>query len=115
MAKSRMQGLRDRWTRYLAGELPWGKFTPQDMELALDGEKSWRERFWKKHQLWLEAEGLDRPLDDLLEVGRLREQIEQLQLQVRLMEESSPGREVINAIARTRWFKRSLDGARNDP
>jgi hypothetical protein len=49
MGKSRIQLLREKWGRYLAGDIPWGRFTPQALEVALQAEKHWRERFWSKH------------------------------------------------------------------
>jgi hypothetical protein len=108
MGKSRIQQLREKWTGHLAGQIPWGKFTPRDMELALEAERSWRERFWNKHSDWLEATGLDKPLDEQIEAIKLREEVDELRSRLRAMEESSPGRELIGAITRTRWFKRQL-------
>jgi hypothetical protein len=72
------------------------------MELALTAETSWRERFWNKHGQWLEATGLDRPLDEWVEVGRLEQEVEELRRRLATMEEYSPGRELIGAISRTR-------------
>jgi hypothetical protein len=82
------------------------------MELALAAEKQWRERFWNKHGQWLEATGLDRPLDELAQVGRLEQEIEELRRRLAMLEEYSPGRELIGAISRTRWFKRQLERTR---
>lgn len=109
MGKSRIQQLREKWAGHLAGQVPWGKFTPRDLELALEAEQSWRGRFWNKHGQWLEATGLDKPLDEEIEAIKLREEVEELRNRLRAMEESSPGRELIGAIMRTRWFKRQLE------
>jgi hypothetical protein len=100
--------LRDKWAAYTAGEVPWAKFTARDMELALAAEKHWRERFWNKHGQWLEATGLDRPLDEFLRADRLEQEVEELRRRLAMMEEYSPGRELIGAIIRTRWFKRHV-------
>ena len=38
---------------------------------------------------------------------------EQLERRVKAMEEASPGRELINAVMRTRWYKRQIDQGRS--
>jgi hypothetical protein len=78
MGKSRIQLLREKWGRYLAGDVAWGRFTPQDLELALQAENHWRERFWSKHGQWLEATGLDRQLAEAVETQSLRDEVERL-------------------------------------
>lgn len=78
------------------------------MELALTAERSWRERFWNKHGQWLEATGLDRPLDEVLRVERIEQAVEELRRRLAMMQEYSPGRELLGAVSRTRWFKRQL-------
>ena len=112
---SPIQRLRHKWASYCAGETAWARFTPQDMEIALKAEAHWRDRFWNKHQSMQEAlrDLGELPLNEMVELGQLRREVESLRYRLEAMNEGSPGRELINAVTRTRWFKRRMEEAAN--
>ena len=104
--------IQQKYDRALHGALV--TFTPQEVAALYQEIAHWQARFWAKHAQWLEAlqEDMVRPLQ--AEVTELRAEVDSLRSTQAAMEEMSPGRELIGAVTRTRWFKRRLEKVQAD-